>query len=50
MNHDKVDEVFEEISESLLNRNQTGLETSMRRNDFIFHYVKLLHYKCHKTI
>ena len=31
-----ADEVIEEFFESLLNRHQVGLETSMRGNDFIF--------------
>ena len=43
------DEFKVEFFESLLNRYQTGLETSMRGSDFIFHYVNLLHYKYHKV-
>ena len=48
MNHDKADEVIEELFGSLLNRYHVGLETSMRGSDFIFNCVKFLHYKCHK--
>ena len=39
---DNADETFEERFESLLNRYQTGLETSMSRSDFIFDWVHLL--------
>ena len=46
---DKADEVIEELFESLLNRYQIELETSMRGSDFIFHCVHLLHYKYHKV-
>ena len=45
MIYDKADEVAEERFLSLLNRNQIGLETSMRISDFIFHCVNLLRYK-----
>ena len=48
MNHNKTNEDMEEIFKSLLNRYQTGLETSIRRCDFIFDCVNLLYYKCHK--
>ena len=40
--YDNADETFEERFESLLNRYQTGLETSMSRSDFIFDWVHLL--------
>ena len=43
MIHDKADEVMEEILDSLLNRYQTGLETSMAGSDFISDCVNLLH-------
>ena len=46
--NEKADEVIEERFESLLNRYQIGLETSMRGSDFIFDFVHLLYYKCHK--
>ena len=45
---DNPDEVIEELSESLLNRYQIRLETSMRGSYFIFDFVYLLYYKCHK--
>ena len=34
------------LNKILLNRYQTGLETSMRGSDFIFDCAHLLHYKC----
>ena len=48
MINDKADEVIEERFESLLDKYQIGLETSMRGGDFIFDCVHLLYYKCHK--
>ena len=48
MIYGKTDEVIKELLESLLNRYQIGLETSMKGSDFIFHCINLLHYKCHK--
>ena len=48
MTCDNTNEVIKKIFESLLSRYQTGLETSMKGSDFIFHSVSLLHYKCHK--
>ena len=39
MIHDDADEVIEELFESLLNRYQTGLETSMRGSNFIFYCI-----------
>ena len=46
--HDKSDEVIEKLFESLLNRYQNSLETSVRGIDFVFDCVHLLYYKCHK--
>ena len=46
--HNIGDRVIENLFESLFNRCQIGLETSMRSSDFIFHWVHLLHYNCHK--
>ena len=43
----KVDEVIEELFQSLLYRYQIRLETS-KGSDFIFDCVHLLYYKCHK--
>ena len=48
MIYNKSDEVIKELFESLLNRYQTGLDTSMKGSDFIFDWVNLFHYKCHK--
>ena len=45
MINDKVDEVIEKLCESLLNRYQVGLKTSMRGSDFIFDCVHLMYYK-----
>ena len=44
-----TNEVINELFESLLSRFQDNLETSMRGSDFIFHSVKLMHYKCQKV-
>ena len=48
MSYDNVNEVVHKLFESLLSVYQIGLETSMRRSDFIFDSVELLYYKCHK--
>ena len=48
MINDKTEEVIEELFQSLLSRYQIGLETSMRVSGFVFDYVHLLYYKCHK--
>ena len=45
---DKVNEVIEELLQSLLSTYQTGLETPMRGSDFLFDFVHLLYYKLHK--
>ena len=44
MSHEDIEKLFELI----FSRYQIGLETSVRSSDFIFDYVKLMHYKCHK--
>ena len=44
----KVDEIIKQLSEPLLFRYQSGLETSMKVSNFIFDCVHLLYYKCHK--
>ena len=36
MINDKADEVLEELFQSILSRNQFGLETSKKVSDFIF--------------
>ena len=48
MSYDNVNEVVHKPFESLLSVYKIGLETSMRRSDFIFDSVELLCYKCHK--
>ena len=48
MIYDNADKIINKLFESLLNRYQIGLETSMRNSDFIFYCVHLLYYKCHK--
>ena len=48
MAYANVNDVIDELLESLLPRFQSGLETSVRGNDFIFHSVRLLYYKCHR--
>ena len=45
---DKADKIIEELFQSLLSRYEIGLETSVRGSNFIFEYVHLLYYKCHK--
>ena len=47
--YDNVNDVVDELFESLLSRYHIGLETSMRESDFIFDLVQLLYYKCHKN-
>ena len=44
----EADEVIEELFKSLLNRYQNNLEISVKGGDFVFDYVNLLYYKCHK--
>ena len=45
--NDKEDEIIEELIDSLKNRYQNNLE-SMKGSEFVFNYVHLLYYKCHK--
>ena len=45
MIYDNADEVTEDIFETLLNRDEIGLETSIRVSDFIFDCVHLFYYK-----
>ena len=47
MINDKADEVIKELFDSLKNRYQNNLE-SMKGSQFVFDYVHLLYYKCHK--
>ena len=48
MNYDEADEVIKGLFESLFNRYQIGLETSVRGSGFIFSCVNLLPHKYHK--
>ena len=48
MINDEADEVIKEFFDSLQNRYQNNLE-SMKGSQFVFGYVHLLYYKCHKT-
>ena len=48
MSYDNVNEVVNELFESLLSRYWIGLETSMKGSDLIFDSVQLLYYKCRK--
>ena len=47
MMNDKADEIIEELYDSHKNRYQNNLE-SMKGSKFVFDYVQLLYYKCHK--
>ena len=47
INH-KADEAVEELFELLLNRYQINFQESMKGSEFVFNYVSLLYYKCHK--
>ena len=48
ISNDKIDEAIEELLESILNRYQDNLEKLMRSSDFVFDYLHLFYYKCHK--
>ena len=50
MIYNDANEVTEQLFESLLSRYQIGLETTMRGSEFIFDYVNLIYYKCHKIM
>ena len=45
--NDEVDEVIKELLDSLKNRFQNNFE-SIKGSEFVFDYVHLLYYKCHK--
>ena len=45
--NDEADEVIKELFDSLKNRYQNNLEP-VKGNEFIFNYVHLLYYNCHK--
>ena len=44
---DEADEVTKELFDSLKNSYQNNLE-SMKGSEFVFGYIHLLYYKCHK--
>ena len=44
---DEADEVIKERFDWLKNRHENNLE-SMKGSDFVFNYVHLLYYKCHR--
>ena len=48
MTYDNALEVIEELFASFRNRYKIGLQISMCGSDFIFSFVHLLYYKCHK--
>ena len=45
--NDETDEYIEELFKSLKNRYQNNLQL-MKGSEFVFNYVNLLYYKCHK--
>ena len=47
MMNDETDEYIEELFKSLKNRYQNNLKL-MKGSEFVFNYVNLLYYKCHK--
>ena len=47
MINDEADVVIKKLFESLKSRDQNNLE-SMKGSEFLFDYVHLLCYKCHK--
>ena len=48
MINDEANEVIKELFDSLKNRLQNNLE-SMKGSEFVFDYINLLYYKCHKA-
>ena len=48
MTNNETDEVIEQLFESLKKRYHNKLEESMKCSEFVFDYVHLLYYKCHK--
>ena len=49
MTNDKAGEVIEKLFQSLLSRYQIMLETLTKGSNFIFNFVHLLYYICHKN-
>ena len=48
ISNDDADEVIKELFDSLKNRDQNNLK-SMKGSVFVFNYVHLMYYKCHKV-
>ena len=48
MPYDNVNNVVDKLFKWLFSRYESGLETSTRGSDFIFHSFQILYYKCHK--
>ena len=48
MTYDNLNDFFDELFETLFSRYELYLEISMRKNEFIFNLVQILHYKCYK--
>ena len=48
MTNDKANEIIEELLDSLKNRYQNNLEL-MKVPEFVFDYIQLWYYKCHKV-
>ena len=48
MINDKEYKVVEELFELLLNGYQKNLQESVKSSGFVFAYIHLLYYKCHK--
>ena len=44
----EINDIIEEICESLLQKYEEGLEESMRKSEFIFYSVDLLYYQLQK--
>ena len=47
--HNDVNDVVDELFESLLSRYQDSLEISMKESDLSFDSVQLIHSKCHRV-
>ena len=48
MANGKADKFVEELFESVCNRSQNNFEKLIKSSEFVFGYVYLLYYKCHK--
>ena len=49
ISYNEINEVFNELFESLCSKYQENLETSIKGSDVIFDWVQLMYYKCHKV-